>query len=300
MRKTTNLATMATVGVVAALSTSAVEGFAHLPLQSLANSPTQLKNSMHKRTPSADEGLSSRIGNGKDSTTRMQQSNLADIPTTSSSSSRAGLGSMIAGWASSLTSPPKKSNDFDKYMDFLGSRYSRLHEDPDIVFDDRFPVKEQAEAHRNRKSRSVEKALDMFGLEDVAKKHRANQGIVPFSFKDASTILEKEDIDVPVAKIVSNQIKRKDVGASVPRSLAMPTVASRTLKQLQTQYAAIIALQKQMSNYLLSMMTSIVKSLFKPTQQFGTLLTAAAGFAFLIRKPIQMTLLAVTAMATEA
>jgi hypothetical protein len=191
----------------------------------------------------------------------------------------------VGTWFNDFLKPRAEKDDFEKYADFLGSRYSRLH------FEDVCSTK----------------MTGQLGLNDVHSKHKAKQGIVAFNFKEASTILDtKATAMVPTAKKVSQvmfQAQTANMPTSLPASLGngLAVASSALLKQLQAARTLVKLVVERIQMALSKAFGFALSPVSRDTaRRVQTTASLAMACALLMYKPLKGVALAVVTMAREA
>jgi hypothetical protein len=177
----------------------------------------------------------------------------------------------VGTWFNDFLKPRAEKDDFEKYADFLGSRYSRL------------------------------------GLNDVHSKHTAKQGIMAFNFKEASTILDtKSTAAVPTAKKVSQVMLRAqtvNMPTSLPASLGngLAVASSALLKQLQAARTLVKLVMERIRMALCKAFGFALSPASRDTaRRVQTTASLAMACALLMCNPLKGVALAVVTMAREA
>jgi hypothetical protein len=186
----------------------------------------------------------------------------------------------VGTWFNGFLKPRAKKDDFEKYTEFLGSRYSRLH------FEDVLSTK----------------TTYQLGLNDVHSKHKAKQGIMTFNFKEASTILDTKATAKKVSQVMF-RAQTANMPTSLPASLGngLAVASSALLKQLQAVRTLVKLVVERIQMALAKAFGLALSPVSRDTaRRVQTTASLAMACALLMYKPFKGVALAVVTMAREA
>ena len=217
-------------------------------------------------------GFGQRVISRKSSPIRLGYQQFEDSD--SHEASAASLGSWISNFAASILPSNAPKDDFDKYVDFLGHRYSRLH------------FGEQKQVPEN-----------LFGLVDVQQKHKAKQSIMSFNFAEASSMA----LDIPIPEATAKKVSQVIYSKEQQPATILGQVATFMWKQVLLVRMYINYSIHKAQAAIAAGLSAILSPLSRDTaRRIQKTVTLAVACALIMYKPLKGVTFAALSLSKDA